>query len=198
MPGPSDSHRRLFLRRAALIEPDLLASLRQVDADDLHSLSEWAKRWNLTDCWCLGLARDTAHWYAAEPEAKGWEFQGKGMFAGFHPFAIEPLQLGPFYFDPTWRRREGFKQFVLDQVAEALKGYCDRIEADALAAGLKRAPRKREVEHFDWLARYQLKGSSFQAIADSASYKFKGGRQTVRKAIVELAEYIALTLRPST
>jgi len=36
------------------------------------------KRWNLTDCWCLGLARDTAHWYAAEPEAKGWEFQGKG------------------------------------------------------------------------------------------------------------------------
>ena|SRR6185437_8653870 len=67
------------------------------------------------------------------------------MFAGFHPFTIEPLQLGTFYFDPTWRRREGFKRFVLDQVAEALKGYCDRIEAGALAAGLKRARAPRRV-----------------------------------------------------
>jgi hypothetical protein len=185
---PADSHRQLFLCRAALAEPNLLASLGQVNADDSEALVKWATRWNLTDCWCLALALDTVRWYAREPKAEGWEFEGKGTYAGFFPFAIEPLQLEPFYFDPTWRRREGFKRFVLDRVAKALDGYCDRIELDALAAGLKRVPRKREIEHFDWLAQYQLKGISFQSIADGASYKFKGGRQTVRKAIVELGK----------
>jgi hypothetical protein len=54
------------------------------------------------------------------------------------------------------------------------------------------------LEHFDWIVRYQIKSESFASIAQNASYKFMGGRQTVRKAVVELAEYLALTLRPST
>jgi hypothetical protein len=87
---------------------------------------------------------------------------------------------------------------VLNSVAEALEHYCDRVEADALAAGLKRSPKKREIEHFDWLARYQIKGESFASVAQNASYRFKGGRQTVRKAVAELAEYLSLRLRPST
>jgi hypothetical protein len=46
--------------------------------------------------------------------------------------------------------------------------------------------------------RYQIKSESFVSIAHNASYKFMGGRQTVRKAVVELAKYLELTLRPST
>ena len=198
VPGAPDRHRRLFLERAAIVEPGLLTTLRGVRADDTNGLSAWARRWHLTDRWCLVLAGDTARWYAMNPDAQGWEFQGQGIFAGSFPFAIEPLQLGPFYHDPTWRGRGDFKAEVLEHVRHALDDYCDRIEADALTAGLKRAPHKREVEHFDWLARHQIKGESFASIAHTASYRFEGGRQTVRKAIIELAKYLQLTLRPST
>lgn len=198
VPGAPDRHRRLFLERAAIVEPGLLTTLRGVRADDTDGLSTWARRWHLTDRWCLVLARDTARWYAINPDAQGWEFQGQGIFVGSFPFAIEPLQLGPFYHDPTWRGRGDFKADVLEHVRHALDDYCDRIEAEALAAGLKRAPRKRGLEHFDWLGRYQVKGESFASIAKSASYRFEGGRQTVRKAIIELAKYLQLTLRPST
>jgi hypothetical protein len=198
VPGAPDVHRRRFLERAAIVEPELLTTLRSVMADDADGLSAWAKRWHLTDRWCMVLARDTARWYAKHPDAHGWEFQGQGIFVGSFPFEIEPLQLGPFYHDPTWRSRRDFKRYVLREVARATDDYCDRIEAAALAAGLKRAPRKKGVGHFDWLARYQVKGESFASIAKTASYKFEGGRQTVRKAVVELAKYLELTLRPST
>lgn len=198
VPGAPDVHRRRFLERAAIVEPYLLKTLRNVSANDADALRAWATRWHLTDDWCLVLARDTARRYVIHPDAQGWEFQGQGIVSGSFPFDIEPLQLEPFYHDPTWRSRRDFKADVLERVRRALDDYCDRIEAAALAAGLKRAPRKRGVEHFDWLARYQVKGESFASIAKSASYKFQGGRQTVRKTIIELAEYLQLTLRPST
>ena len=196
VPGPPDVHRRLFLERAAIVEPDLLRTLRSVTADDADALWAWAERWHLTDDWCLVLARDTARRYAMNPDAQGWEFQGQGIFVGCFPFHIKPLQFEKFYHDPTWRSRRVFKADVLEQVRHALDDYCDQIEAAALAAGLKRAPRKREVAHFDWLARYQIKGESFASIAHTASNRFEGGRQTVRKAIVELAKYLELALRP--
>ncbi len=198
VPGAPDIDRRRFLERAAFLEPQLLTTLRDVAADDADALLAWAKRWHLTDRWCLVLAHDTARRYAIVPNARGWEFQGQGIFVGSFPFAIEPLQLGPFYHDPTWRGRADFKAHVLAQATRAIDDYSNRIDTAAEAAGLKRAPRRREVEHFDWLARYQVKGESFASIANTASYKFQGGRQTVRKAIVALAEYLGLKLRPAT
>jgi len=95
------------------------------------------------------------------------------------------------------RRRE-FEKYVLGEVRQALKDYCDRIESSAVAAGLKRAPRRREPEHFDWIVRYQIKSESFASIAQNASYKFMGARRQSAKRSVELAEYLELTLRPST
>jgi hypothetical protein len=199
VPGAPDAHRLLFLEHAAIVEPELLTTLRGVTSDDdADGLLAWAKRWNLTDHWCLALAGDTARWYARHPGAEGWEFKGQGIFVGSFPFAIAPLRLKPFYHDPTWRSRRDFKAYVLAEVSRATENYCDQVEADALAAGLKRAPRKRGVEHFDWLARYQVKGEAFASIAETSSQKFVCGRQTVRKAIIELAKYLELNLRPPT
>jgi hypothetical protein len=198
VPGAADTHRRLFLVRASTLEPELLATLRSVAINNKHALSAWAKRWHLTDRWCMLLARDTARWWTSNPGAEGWEFEHHGIFAGSFPFKIEPLRFRLFYHNPTWRRRRDFEKYVLEEVRQALKDYCDRVESSAVAAGLKRAPRRRELEHFDWIVRYQNKSESFASIAQNASYKFKGGRQTVRKAVVELAKYLELTLRPST
>lgn len=198
VPGAPDDHRRLFLLRAGLLEPGLLAQLRTIEPDNAELLRSWGKRWHLSDHWCLVLANDTARWYSTNRDAKGWDFEGYGIFVGHFPFPIAPLTFEPFYFDPSWRRRGDFKKYVLDTVAEAVDAYCNSIEADASAAGLKRPPRSKRIEHFDWLVRYQVKGESFAFIAQHASYRFNGGRQTVRKAIVELAEYLELTRRPST
>ena len=94
--------------------------------------------------------------WAAHPEDRGWEFESTGIFVGSFPFKIEPLELGPFYHDSTWRRRRDFKEDVRQQFDEALDAYCNRVETDALAAGLKRSPRRRDIGHFDWLVRYQV------------------------------------------
>jgi hypothetical protein len=65
VPGAPDAHRLLFLEHAAIVEPELLTTLRGVTSDDdADGLLAWAKRWNLTDHWCLALAGDTARWYA--------------------------------------------------------------------------------------------------------------------------------------
>ncbi len=189
----------MFLERAATLEPELLKTLRRVKANDANGLLAWAKRWNLTDPWCRALVRDTARWDATDRDARGWEFEVQGIFVGSFPFKTEPLLLpGPFYLDLTYLKRSDFKGLVLKKVAHAVDEYCDRTEAAARAAGLKRAPRKRGLEHFDWLARYQVKGESFVSIARNPGYKFKGGRQTVHKAITQLAKYLELTLRSST
>jgi len=198
VPGAPDEHRRQFLVRAGILEPALLAELRTIEPDNTEALRTWGIRWHLSDPWCLVLAKDTARWYSTNPDAKGWDFEQYGMVAGYFPFDFAPLRFEPFYFDPTWRRRGAFKKEVLDTVAKQVDAYCDRIEADASAAGLKRAPRSKVIEHFDWLVRYQVKGESFAFISHNASYRFNGGRQTVRKAIVELAQYLELTRRSST
>lgn len=197
VPGAPDTHRRIFLARASTLEPELLATLRNISVEDRRALSAWAKRWHLTDRWSVLLARDTLRWWTNNPGAEGWEFEHHGIFVGSFPFKIEPLRLS-FYHDPTWRRRRDFEKYVFEKVRQALKDYCDRVESSAVAAGLKRAPRRRELEHFDWIVRYQIKSEPFASIAQNASYKFKGGRQTVRKAVVELAKYLELTLRLST
>jgi hypothetical protein len=198
IPGAVDGHRQLFLVRAARVEPDLLATLRQVPAESPEALQAWGKSWGLTDPWCLVLARVTSDWYRRDPSMPGWQFEGKETWAGSYGFKIEPLWVGPFRHHPTWFRRSVFKQWVLARVSQALDDYCDRIDAEASASGLKRMPRKKGIQHFDWLARYQVRRESFADIARNAPYRFAGGRQTVRKAVVELAKYLCLALRSST
>jgi hypothetical protein len=198
IPGASDFHRRFFLTRAAAIEPKLLSTLRKLAVDDAFGLALWATSWNLRDRWCVALARDTVHWYAQDADASGWEFEGIGTCAGWYPFFVKPLEIKPFRYDPTQCRRSAFKRWVLESVVRDVEKYCDQIETAATVAGLKRTPRKQAIEHFDWLARYQVRGESFASIAKTARYRFEGGRQTVRKPVVNLASYLELTLRAST
>ena len=96
VPGRPDRYRRLFLEKAAEVEPRLLASLRKVNADDPKQLSAWGRRWLLSDRWALALAADTARWYAGNPNAEGWEFQGQGIFAGPFPFPNQGAAIWTF------------------------------------------------------------------------------------------------------
>lgn len=197
VPGLPDVYRRRFLERAGFLVPELLTALTTMSPNDEQALSNWADRWHLKDAWCLALARDTIRWHQTNPDARGWAFQDQYVFRGHFPFDIPPLGLEQFCWDPTWRRRQDFKEYVLRKVAKQVDAYCDRIKAKALKAGLKRAARKNEPRHFDWTVRYQVSGESYGSIA-KGTLKFSGGRQTVRKAVTDLAKIMSLTLRPST
>jgi len=197
VPGAADTHRLLFLVHASALQPELLRTLRTTE-NKKTAVRAWAKRWHLNDEWCVLMALETRSWWSQRPEATGWYFKDCGIIAMFYPFAIKPIRFEEFLWDPTQRRRRVFERYVMKNVQTALKEYMDRVEADARAAGLKRVPRKTSVEHFQWLVRHQIMGESFAEIAQSASYQFNGGRQTIRKAVVELATYLSLTLRPSS
>jgi hypothetical protein len=56
-------------------------------------------------------------------------------------------------------------------------------------------PRRRELDHVDWLVRYQVRGESYTTIADSLLLKMAARGRTVRKAVRGLASYLRLTLR---
>lgn len=115
VPGAADTHRRFFLVRAAMLEPKLLSSLRETQ-DSEPALSAWARRWNLRDQWCQLLAQDTLRWWRSDPAAHGWEFERVVTIAGMFPFRIDPVQFGPFYYDPSWHRRQQFQKWVTEQV----------------------------------------------------------------------------------
>ncbi len=186
-----------FSRARLMIEPAVIKTLHELAIEDTFGLALWATRFSLRDRWCLSLARDEVRWHSTQPSAQGWRFEGVGIACGHFPFDIEPLQITEFYFDPTQRRRASFKRYVHERVEEELEKYCTRIESDALAAGLKRTPRKQVIKHFDWLARYQVRGESFASIAKHSDFHLAGGRQTIRKAVIDLADYLSLRLRPS-
>jgi len=85
VPGLPDVYRRLFLKRAGVLEPELLATLTGIAPDDKCALSKWAQRWRLTDRWCLALAKDTIRWHRSHPETQGWEFEDTAIFVDiFH------------------------------------------------------------------------------------------------------------------
>jgi hypothetical protein len=59
--------RWVFLHVVADINPEVLASLEDVTADDAVSLSAWAQRWHLSDDWCLAYARATVRAWRTWP-----------------------------------------------------------------------------------------------------------------------------------
>lgn len=73
--------------------------------------------------------------------------------------------------------------------------YADEIEGRLATEGFQKAPEKRNMDHYTWLARFQL-GESRRAIAaslpDGAS---KSSDRTVAMAINNAAKGIGLTLR---
>lgn len=96
----------------------------------------------------------------------------------------------------TWNQRTepraAARGRILADLERRLDEQLDGIEAAALAAGDHPTPMKRTGdEHFRWLARYQVEGESYSAIARDTGNR----RQTVAGAIHETAALIGLPLR---
>lgn len=95
--------------------------------------------------------------------------------------------------DPYTETRAAAEERITAEVAWQVRREFDAIEAGRRAAGQHLAPIKRTGrEHFRWLARYQVRGESYAAIARAVCRE----RQTVKEAIQETALLIGLPLRP--
>jgi hypothetical protein len=166
-----------------------------------EQIGPWSARWYLADRWCgeWVIHHKLAHWWTAErgiasASATGWAGKGPGL--GSRPFILKlkgwtmdgwPVPLGS---------RAEFEDKARQVFESALAHYCDSIEQDLKAAGYVQFPGKREIDHFHWLARYQVKGETGGVIFKSLAQR-RGNRWTVDKAIHGLAKLIGLTLRPA-
>ena len=95
VPGASDTHRRLFLIRAAELQPALLATLRNVSVDDEKALSSWAESWHLADPWCQLLAHETLRWWVAHPELGAGNLRVGGFFRDSSHSRLSRYSLDP-------------------------------------------------------------------------------------------------------
>ncbi len=168
------------LEELAAISPQLPDGQPSTSAKYQHEgpLRDWAKRWNLTDLWLFRVARRTAYAWRKESRLRGrcWSY-------------IVVFRKPQFPFPPRW-----------DPVLETENDW--RARVDAYAAGLKgipgieRAPIKRTLEHFEWLARYQVEKWTQAGIAQY--YQDENGQPDipgVSRALKETAKLVGVTLR---
>jgi hypothetical protein len=231
--------RQVFLTAAGQVEPALLYSLsqrplqayvksvkdpnlmifdwRQVEVTrsfrELRTtVLEWSWRWKLTDRWCLEWIVQTLGWWRLRPSEpqKAWfhdDLTGK-------PFPAPLLRPKLRPWDPTSLTRADYEAQTMSIVERQLAIYCDDVEKRARVADLTRTPERRELEHFYWLARYQVKGEGPAEIAEgrdlggcwsstgssceekAAITRDRAAKvEAVKKAITRLAKFIGLTPR---
>jgi hypothetical protein len=115
--------------------------------------------------------------------------------------SVGPLQLSIRDWDLFIGESEArFRERAIRQFHEELNAYVDRNKQAALTAGARPTSAKRKLDHFYWLAGYQVLGWSAGKIAGGPS-PIVGAetekRRGVEQRIKELAQQIGLTLRAS-
>jgi hypothetical protein len=149
-----------------------------------RALLRWARRWHLCDNWCLDWALEQLHtWPPDDPPSYSLDI------AGVLTSPTEPPRL------PAYRPQLQTRAWYLDSTQKLLEKYCTEVERVMGDAGLKPTPVKRIDQHFEWLARYQIKGESPADIWRSLPQGDNRGRRAVEKAIHDTARAIGLTSR---
>jgi hypothetical protein len=91
--------------------------------------------------------------------------------------------------------RRAFESETRTAFETALRQYCDGMETRAQAHGFDKSREQRSLEHYRWLARFQVNGESPAAIWRSLPARDNRTRRAVEKAIRDTARRIGLTLR---
>lgn len=158
------------------------------------ALQSWAARWNLTPDWCIERALTTlTNWHqrgdAIDP-GSGWCWAAHATFT-----AIREVDRRFTFGHDGWDVQASTRVEAADAIRATferdLKAYLDGMEDHARERGLVPTPAKRELAHFGWLARYQVLGESYTAIAKSVCHE----RKTVTDAVKAIAVMLALPPR---
>ena len=197
-PGPNLLAQGLFLEAVWRCVPEALVALatiapslpddyfNQGNKDQEQPLREWCEHWGFTTDWLLTVARRTATRMRHEPDASGkleWVF---GPSYG----KLKTETVAPLHWNPSEETEAQFRGRV-DAYIAAVKGVAEALDWTD-------APEKRMLEHFDWLARYQVEGWTQAKINER--YQDEKGRPdvpAVSRALTSTAKLIGLQLRPA-
>lgn len=158
------------------------------------ALIRWVDHFGLSAEWTLKVALATLRSWSRHPEALeqlAWEHRRISWDAAVTGEEAT-FVFRHRYWDPASETWSDFWQEICAAFNEYGAFYRKKVEAIAESKGFRRAPQKRAQEHFEWLARYQMKRESLEDISSSVPIT----RQAVSRAINELAGLIELPLRP--
>jgi len=167
----------------------------------------WARRWNLTPNWCgraaynvLARAALAAERHEPLPVSLTLPEWLMVNLRAVMPRAVVPVfayanwrEFPPTY-APCCERRVDAKRRIMTMLETMVDDELDRREAASLASGARPTAPARAVDHFEWLVRYQVRGVSYNHIAQATGRS----RQAVTEAIAETAEFLDLPLRRSS
>jgi hypothetical protein len=161
----------------------------------LEAIHAWSVKYNLTNEWILDITVFTLFVWANVPqtiEQPTWHFPRIEMVSPLlHPekqFCVADAWDAPF---EPW---EAFDSRVQESFRKARSEYKKRIEGLLRSRGWHQ-PSVRQLEHFRWLALYQVKRMSAKRILQELSLNLENGENTVSKGITKAASLIGLTLR---
>ncbi|MFI5399120.1 MAG: hypothetical protein ACHQ9S_26615 [Candidatus Binatia bacterium] len=139
-----------------------------------QALTSWQSKYNLTEMWCRERALWTLARWRREANARGkqWEYSepqpALRVIPGDDPAACLardwplPFELRLWGWDPRHERWDSW--ITRADIDGKLSAYRRRVEEAVGQAGLVRTPGKRELPHFEWLARHQVQGWSYEKI----------------------------------
>lgn len=165
-----------------------------------RKLWDWGEQWGLDAEWCLEAAFNALFDWTLDPEsASELRWSASIHFTRWGPALVIPGE-DRFSFEHSgWlvmnAQRKDFEKEVKKAFESTLKAYCDRIEEAASSLNYTQPPNKNELEHFKWLAYYQVKKMEYDEIKTHAP--MVGTVQGISKAIKQIANVIDMELRPS-
>jgi hypothetical protein len=174
----------------------MLAPLRE-------SLWKWAEEWKLNDDWFRARAFFTLADWCFKPQTFAELKWSYGILIWGSEFKVNP-----FKFEWMWNPLKE-SRFVAERVMRAafnemMREYFEATEARATSLGYKRALRKIELRHFEWLVYFHIKGMTYAQICEQenpqlyADYKIRGvlsdHTKPIKKAINDLSKLMFLPL----
>jgi hypothetical protein len=185
-------------------------------------LRDWGERWHLTEEWCWSWARERFAELEGEKsgklvfsekthsaEAVIWSMrESSGGMVGIG-ILKRPIQgsddlpeiatdVGPLEVTLAgWKllveTEASFRKRASQEFQQQLGGYIKRSRSWSESVGARSTPTKRNMDHFKWLARFQVSG---ERMVDIWRYSATGLKyRAFVNAIHRLAAEIGLTLR---
>lgn len=203
-----------FLAAVFDVEPAAMEALQSIaaklpedrDEDGLppvpqQKVAEWCQRFNLDAPWCREFAdqKVLALWLESQPGGAKYSTEELKKRAAKQEFASQPFQEHRLTIDfGLWPITRMTRSEFRDECARVLefkfKEFCDQIEQLALSVGMERTREKRELDHFLWLARHQVKGQTAAEIKRFTPGMERITTDAITKAIRVLVRELELPL----
>jgi hypothetical protein len=201
--GPNAAARWRFLEAVRRNVPEAMFELKKIahllpdgparspaKHDQEAPLRVWALQWGFTaperpsgPDWLLTVARQTAEWLRSKDDPAwpdAWVFTASYRQPRFQDHPLPP-------WNPEAETEASFRRRI-DKHVETQKDI-------GLKAGWSVAPEKRNLDHFVWLALFQVGRLEYRAIADRCSTADGLDESRVEKGVKEAAKLVGLSLR---